>query len=142
MLGRKGRAVIAIEPLAEAEGGQGVAEGVQQLGGVLTTGEAPSGEDAGVVVDDPAEDRLAFGGANPDQGSMHEVADPEVVGMGHFVFGAGLVEGVDRPVEAALLEEPAQGGLADALSGGPTLRSPRSFSKAQYAMPPPQKNPD
>lgn len=116
--GPEGGPVVAVEALGDAVGGDGIAEGVQELGGVLAEGEAGAGDEATVVVDDGAEDGAAPALLGADVWSVHEVGDPQIVRVRHFVLGAGSFGTTDGPVEIAGLEEAAQGGLADTQAAG------------------------
>ena len=68
-----------------------------------------------MVVDDGPENRLAFALLGLDPRAVHEVGDPQVVGMRHLVFGPGLVGPTPRLVQAAGLEQSPKRRFADSL---------------------------
>lgn len=106
-------AVVHVEALGDAAGEEGLledeAEGADSLGGA----EGMAHDDAGVIVDDGAEDGL--GGSvlfGEDARSVHEVADPEVVDVFHLV-GLALVGALLDGEPAVVFDDPEQGVVVD-----------------------------
>jgi hypothetical protein len=100
----EGRAIVCVEALGHPVRRNRVAEGVQQVGGVFTEGKAGADEHPAVIVDDGAEDHLALAFTRANPRAVHEVGDPQIVGVRHLVFGAGLARAAQRLVQATNLE--------------------------------------
>jgi len=84
----EGGPVIAVEAFGDAVSSDGVAEGVEKIRSVLGERESGAGRESAVVVEDSAEDGPAFSVLGFDVWTMHEVGDPEVVGVRHLELGA------------------------------------------------------
>jgi hypothetical protein len=116
--GGEGGPVIAVETFGDSIGGDGVAESMEKVSGVLGEGEAGAGSESAVVVEDGAEDSPALTVVGFDVWAVHKVGDPEVVGMRHLKLGASPVGTAQGFVESTGLQETSQGGLADARTLG------------------------
>jgi hypothetical protein len=114
VVGGEGRTIVAVIARRNTVGRDGIAEGVEKVGGVLGEGEARTDGDPAMVIDDGAEDGFALALGGGDLGSVHEVTDPEVVGVGHLVLGAGSCRPADGLVETSGFEEAPEGGLTEA----------------------------
>lgn len=86
--GGEGGSVIAVEAFRDAVSSDGVTEGVEKLRGVLGEGESGAGRESAMVVEDGAEDGSSFSVLGAHVWTMHEVGDPEVVGVRHLELGA------------------------------------------------------
>jgi len=102
------RTVIDVKPLGDSVSQEGLLEddgqGADRFGGA----EGMTDHHAGVVIEDGAEDGFgrAIGGA--DLGAMHEIGDPEIVDVIHFV-GLAYIGPILEREPSLLFNHPEQG---------------------------------
>jgi hypothetical protein len=100
--------VIDVEPLGDAIGQEGLLEDNRQGADGLGGTEGMAHHHAGVVIEDGAEDGLSRAIRGADLGSVHEVRDPEIIDVVHFV-GLAHIGSILEGKPSLLFDHPKQG---------------------------------
>lgn len=102
------RRVIAVKPFRDSVGQEGLLEddgqGADRFGGV----KGMTDHHTGVVIEDGAEDGFGRAIGSADLGAMHEIRDPEIVDVIHFV-GLAHIGPILKREPSLLFNYPEQG---------------------------------
>jgi len=107
-IGRETGTVIDVKSLWDSISQEGLLEdecqGADCLGGV----EGMTNHNAGVVIEDSAEDSLGRAICGADLGTMHKICDPEIIDVIHFIGLAHIGPILERK-PSLLFDHPKQG---------------------------------
>ena len=90
MRGGKDRAVVAIEDFGEAISQEGIFEDHFQSLCVFVKGPGGSDDEAGMIIDNAAEEEFVFDAVDFKVQTMHKIREPEIIDVRFFELFSGL----------------------------------------------------